>query len=196
MIKPVIAAPTVITPVVITPLALDIRLADPFNAFSVQQKQAFEIAVSNWERIITRDKDTSGTLDIVAILSKNDFNGISYSGTPTGAEAFIDPTVNGRENFDNTQVPAASPVDINGVDYQNRININYYYLQEKPSTTDLVVTLMHEIGHALGLDHDTAESLMGAIHYQDRRSTLSSSSFTELEKLGYNVNRNAQIKWA
>jgi hypothetical protein len=176
--------------------ALDIKLADPFNAFSVQQKQAFEIAVSNWERIITRDKDTSGIFNIVAVSSTKDFNGTSYLGTNTGAEAFTDPTINSRTNISNDQVPITSPVDINGVDYQNRINFNYYYLQGNPSTTDLIVTLMHEIGHALGLDHETGESLMGAIHVQDRRAVLSSSSFAGLEKLGYTVDRNAQIKWA
>jgi hypothetical protein len=175
---------------------LDIRLADPFNAFSVQQKQAFEIAVSNWERIISRDKDIGGILNIVAILSTKDFEGNSYLGTTTGAEAFIDPTINSRSNLANEQVPTFSPVDINGVDYQNRININYYYLQSKPSTADLVVTLMHELGHALGLDHDAADSLMGAIHTQDRRSVLSSGSFAGLEQLGYKIDQNAQIKWA
>ncbi len=183
-----------ISPIVRPPL--DIRLADPFNAFSVQQKQAFEIAVSNWERIISRDKDISGIFNIVAILSTKDFEGNSYLGTTTGAEAFIDPTINSRSNFANEQVPTFSPVDINGVDYQNRININYYYLQSKPSTADLVVTLMHEIGHALGLDHDAADSLMGAIHTPDRRSVLSGGSFAGLEQLGYKIDRNAQIKWA
>jgi Matrixin len=176
--------------------ALDIKLADPFNAFSVQQKQAFEIAVSNWERIITRDKDTSGIFNIVAISSTKDFNGNSYLGTTTGAEAYTDPAINSRSNIANDQVPTTGAVDINGVDYQNRININYYYLQDKPSTADLVVTLMHEIGHALGLDHDNGESLMGPVHLQDRRSVLSSSSFAGLEKLGYTVDRNALIKWA
>ncbi len=69
-------------------------------------------------------------------------------------------------------------------------------MQGNPSTTDLVFTFMHEIGHALGLDHEDDESLMAPLHLKDSRSVLSITSFAGLEKLGYQVDRNAQIKWA
>jgi hypothetical protein len=175
---------------------IDIKLFDPSNSFSAEQKRIFEIAANNWERIITNDKDVSGVLNIVTVLSQKDLTGLSYLGTATGAEAYIDSAINKRTNISNAQVSTISPVDINGVDYDNRINVNSYYLQDKPTTLDLVTTMMHEMGHILGLEHESDSSLMDAVHTLGETEIINSHSFDALEKLGYKIDRNAQLKWS
>jgi predicted Zn-dependent protease len=168
---------------------VDIKLFDPYNAFSADQMRAFNIAASNWNRIIINDKDISGVLNIVITSSPN-----SLKGTPfiaTAAETYTDRSINSRINR------SGESVDINGVDYQDIINVNSKYLQTNPSILLLINTMMHEIGHALGLEHESENSLMNPNreHSKISSSLLSSSSFASLEKLGYKIDRNALIDW-
>ncbi len=169
---------------------IDIQIFDPYNSFtSTWRWQAMQIAIENWEKLITVDKDSSGLFRIVVT---NDM--LSLGTTPWDASeialAYVDTTINSRYNINQ------SDVDLNGVDYDNRVSWNANRLNVW-SERDVISTMMHEVGHALGLPHDDrdAKSLMYP-------SLLPTQGFTEgmmvsLEGLGYSVDRNAisQIRW-
>jgi Bacterial pre-peptidase C-terminal domain/FG-GAP-like repeat len=168
---------------------IDIQLVDTYSAFTSDQKRAFAVAESNWERIITNDKDRNGIIKIAVTQSYNNelSQGESFQGSNTIANAYLDLSIGYRYNF------SGDRVDLGGVDYYSRINWNSYMLGSF-SFADLVGVMMHEIGHTLGLTHEENSTLMGA--YLGDRQLLSSEGFDKLERLGYKVDRTARIDWA
>jgi PA14 domain/Bacterial pre-peptidase C-terminal domain/Matrixin len=167
---------------------IDFQVFDQYNAFNSFQRQAFGVAISNWDNVITNDKDVRGTFNIVMTQSTNNIDGVSYANTYTLAEvAEIDSSVNSRTNY------SGGRVDLDGIDYDNRINWNSYRINSQ-SFADLVGIMMHEIGHTLGLYHEDNNSLMGPVH--NGIQYLSAQSFDSLERMGYRINRNAQIRWS
>jgi hypothetical protein len=168
---------------------IDIQLVDTYSAFTSEQKRAFAVAESNWERIITNDKDRNGIIKIAVTQSYNDelSQGESFHGSNTIANAYCDSSIGYRANFSGTKV------DLEGVDYHSRINWNSYMLGNF-SFDDLVGVMMHEIGHNLGLTHEENSTLMG--EYHGDRLLLSSEGFDKLERLGYEIDRTARIDWA
>ncbi len=106
--------------------------------------------------------------------------GASWSGA--WAEAYLDYYPNYRHNI--------SDVDLNGVDYHNRIN----YSQIGSLTRNQLIRLtMHEIGHALGLDHESIYSLMNTNNLDPY---ITDSMWTNLGYLGYSFDKNAVIYWS
>ena len=168
----------------------DIKINFDFlGAFTTTQMDLVRKAVDNWERIITRDKDFSGVLKIA--VTKTSTYGID--GRPWGqdwAEAYRDTAPNARTNFELAGIdnPAA------GIDYHNRINFNSAKLSDSNWVRNsLVKTVMHELGHTLGLGHeDRADSMMDS----PPDPKITDASWDSLSKLGYSFDRNAAINWS
>lgn len=173
-------------PFAILPKAdLDIQLFNYNNTFNATQWQALNIAAQNWEKIITNDKEPDGNFRVVTFGS-NDLGSREFAG------AFTDNQRNGRKNFSNDNVKGT--VDIGGVDYDNSVVWNLDLLPDL-SSSDLIKIMMHELGHALGLGHEfgNANSLMDREYDIKNNETLviTDTSFSQLETLGYSIDRNA-----
>jgi uncharacterized protein YjdB len=159
---------------------IDIQLVYPKGGFTQSEINQMEKAAQNWERIITKDKDSSGVLKISVVKSPT-YNSRWF------ADSYTDSASNYRTNF------SGSDVDINGVDYQNNIRLNPSRFSEIVNNNSLVRLTMHEIGHTLGLDHETIVSLM---NHDNFNSTMTNSMYNTLTSQGYNVDRNVTINWS
>jgi predicted Zn-dependent protease len=169
---------------------INIQLFYQSTDFTSEQQRALGVAKANWERVITNDKDSSGDLKLLFTKAYSAVDGTSFANTNTLALANeIDSTVNYRTNSSSTTV------DINGGDYDNRINWNAYKIDTQ-SFADLVAIAMHEIGHVLGLYHETSNQSSLMYTSYPNGKTLTTQTFDELERLGYKVNRNASIYFA
>jgi len=159
---------------------IDIQLSYPNGGFTQSQINQIEQAAQNWERIITKDKDSSGVLKISVVKSPTQSSGWF-------ADSYMDSTRNYRTNF------SGPDVDINGVDYQNNIRFNPSRFSEIVNNNSLVRLAMHEIGHTLGLDHEFVVSLM---NHSNFNPTMTNSMYNTLTDQGYGIDRNVPINWS
>jgi Matrixin len=190
------------------------------EGFSDEQWDAIEIAVENWNKIISQDKDLSGKLRIVFTSDSkriDDQTGKEIDWGKVYAKVFeIDKQVGKRVNYD-----YPNDVDLNEEDYDNRISFNKEWLGgSKPfflpdaciegiypgifnTKKNMISLAMHEIGHILGLLHpdeapyiDKAEvnpneSLMKAGCLRRGEKSITDHLIKSLEFQGYKVNRDA-----
>jgi predicted Zn-dependent protease len=168
---------------------IDIQIFDPLGAFNSWQWQAMNIAIENWEKLITIDKSTTGLFKIVVTKDSLSMNNQTW-GNNVLAEAYVDSSANYRQNI------SYASVDLYGTDYDNRVNWNAYNFGPLDGT-HIISTMMHEVGHALGLDHEdgNSNSLMYWLSLDNQ--TVSETTMSTLEAQGYSVDRNMlnQIRW-
>ncbi|CAD5958845.1 Calx-beta domain-containing protein [Planktothrix agardhii] len=160
---------------------IDIQLSYPNSSdFTQSEINLMEKASQNWERIITKDKDSSGVLKISVVKAPT-------SDPRYVAETFEDSSVNYRTNFQRPDV------DINGVDYHNNIRFNPNHFSRMVNGNLLVQLTMHEIGHTLGLGHEGGYSLMEHNNFYPQ---MTNSMYNTMNAKGYNVDRNVTINWS
>lgn len=171
---------------------LDIQLFDSHGTFSAREWQALTIAAENWEQVLSRDKDDSGYVRVAVTKAPQRMDGGSWGNAQVFAlaEAYIDAAWNQRTNF-------RGAVDVNGVDYHNRVNWNLSAIATM-SDWELIAAMMHELGHVLGADHLDHEP-DNILHSRQTEEIPTFSEWTalEFEQQGYTVDRSAWsgLRW-
>ena len=163
---------------------IDIQLSYPRGGFSQSEMNQMEKAAQNWERIITKDKDSSGVLKISVLKEVP-------SVSTYWAQTIQDSGVNYRQN--QSQNYSWRNIDIMGVDYGNEIRFNPNTFSTVLKQGSLVRLAMHEIGHTLGIDHEAGYSLM---NHNNFNPTMTNSMYNTLTAQGYGIDRNVTINWS
>ena len=163
---------------------IDIQLSYPKGGFTPSEINLMEKAAQNWERIITKDKDSSGVIKI-SVLKE------FPSDRSFVAQTIQESASNSRTNFSRNY--SGQNIDINGVDYHNSIQFNPNTFSRMVNDKLLVRLTMHEIGHTLGLDHESVVSLM---HHKNFNSQMTNSIYNTLTAQGYGIDRNVPINWS
>ncbi len=163
---------------------IDIQLSYPKGGFTQSEMNQMEKAAQNWERIITKDKDSSGVLKISVLKEVP-------SVSTYWAQTIQDSGVNKRDN--QSQNYSLKNIDIMGVDYGNEIRFNPNTFSTVLQTGSLVRLAMHEIGHTLGIDHEAGYSLM---NHNNFNPTMTNSMYNTLTAQGYGIDRNVPINWS
>ncbi|MEG5139674.1 MULTISPECIES: hypothetical protein [unclassified Microcoleus] len=165
---------------------IDIQLSYPKGGFSQSEMNQMEKAAQNWERIITKDKDSSGVLKISVLKEVPSNSGF-------WAQTIQDIGVNSRMNQSRNY--SERNIDINGVDYGNeiRFNPNPVIVKKILDGNSLVRLAMHEIGHTLGIDHEAGYSLM---NHDNFNPTMTNSMYNTLTAQGYGIDRTVPINWS
>ena len=159
---------------------IKIELVDHYGQFTSSQWAKIQEAAANWEKIITKDKDSSGILRISVNKGQTQEPGWF-------ADTWEDKAFNYRTNFNQPDV------DLDGVDYHNNIRFNASKLSEAENNNLLVRVAMHEIGNALGLPDDNGSPNL--MHHKDLNGIITETMYSRLEERGYSVDRNAVVYW-
>jgi hypothetical protein len=170
---------------------IDIQIFDPFNSFTnTWHWQAMKTAEENWERLIVADKSTSGQFRIVVTKDSSEM-GLDPWDDWTIAAAYVDKAVGSRTNLNNPY-----PVDLGGVDYDNRITWNPAW-DGRLTRSKFIQAMMHEIGHTLGLDHESLDTNSLMFESNDSYPGITESMMQTLEAQGYVVDRSAinRMQW-
>ena len=120
---------------------LDIQLVYPYGGFTQSQRNIFEQAAQNWEKVITKDKVPDGVLKIAITQGSTRMEGGNFAGI--GAETYPADYEPPNIRYDWTTNP--------NLDGHNRTNFNSAYINTY-SNNQLMRLIMHEMGHALGLN--------------------------------------------
>lgn len=159
---------------------IKIELVDHYGQFTPSQWAKIQQAAANWERIITKDKDSSGILKISVNKGRTQKPGWF-------ADTLEDKAVNYRTNFNEPSV------DLDGVDYHNNIRFNTSQFSYAENNNLLVRVAMHEIGNALGLPDDNGSPNL--MNHDNLNPLITETIYRRLEELGYSVDSNVFIDW-
>ncbi|MCT7964089.1 S8 family serine peptidase [Laspinema sp. D1] len=168
---------------------IDIRL-DFYGNFTWTQRNLIEQAAKNWENIITRDKVSSGVLQIAVTQGYRTMQGGSWGHWAEATWTEYSNQQKARPDLTTGGWSGNYPGEI-------RMHFNSGVLNTL-SQNQLIRLTMHEMGHALGLDEAQYDSSLGMDGIMDSFGLdpkITFGVYNRLEWMGYSVNRNASVNW-
>jgi hypothetical protein len=166
---------------------IDIQLSYPKGGFSQSEINQMEKAAQNWERIITKDKDSSGVLKISVL---KEVPSVSYFWAQTIQDIGVNKRVNQSQNY------SGKNIDIMGVDYGNEIRFNPNTFSTVLKQGSLVRLAMHEIGHTLGLVDNYDRRNRNLMNHYSFDANMIDSIYNTMNAQGYSIDRNVTINWS
>ncbi len=167
-------------------IKIDLIFKENTVKFTDEEQKALKIAAENWEKLITRDKDASGVFKVVVTKDDRAPSGEKWGNEDNAAVAHIDGQAWRRTNF-------GMNVDVFGKeDFHNRIAWNSHLTERWwPSSLKplhipfipgqsyrqrLILVMMHELGHGLGLRHPLARPSASLADFSLDKKIYSESS--------------------